>query len=745
MPRYRTTQPEHRPNDRGRSPNRRWLLNAAGILMMVLGLALAIVPNALAAIVVPNGTMNLYFQTTGPLAELDSGDYTTNDPVSVTGGSSRDPAGFGDNSPHRLFLIIPCVPNVQYTVELFDPAIDPGVTPDEMRDDQFNNTTDPQWFDRTMFRLLAPNGSVLQETVFDRGTSNDAWTLFATISVGANPQPGQTCGNYVVEARTGAIDPYEIGLYNDDNAWELRLNGVGFEAELGPDGQPGTGDEAAVGLGNLSYHVIDDNLCADLYWVVEQGSQNLVMQNFDFVDREVDGIGLICYFPPGVQGDCTNGYPGPPVILGTVSGSGSWNDTPDFASQSVGRPTFDQMQKFDPTQGDFTGDAIANPAPGVWRAQLCPGTDSQFSFHVNAVLFTQPPQLPQAVPQLVVTKDDGVDVVTSPGQTTYTITITNIGQGDAAILPGNAPEIVDILPAGMTFVSCQVNAPLIGTCSETSPGRVEYQITGYQGFPAPIFLPGAGSGANTATVTLTAAIDPGLADGTQLEDVVTVEYSDPSGRTFSPVSDNDIDIVVAQGVTPTVTPDPTQVQPTAVPGDPGGGPAAPASAPVAGQPALAKFVSPEVAAIGETVTWTIRVTNPADTPTGSVTVTDTIPPAVELVRVSSSRGTPAVSGSSFSVNLGEIQPGEEVVITAETVAQQILPPAQSCNQAFAGSMASNEACVTILPAELPAFGGGAPPTPAAPLRILWQWVLGGGLLMVAGLGLMRWSARLPEA
>src|SRR5690606_2033907 len=212
--------------------------------------------------------------------------------------------------------------------------------------------------------------SVLQETVFDPGTSNDAWTLFATISVGANPQPGQTCGNYVVEARTGAIDPYEIGLYNDDNAWELRLNGVGFEAELGPDGQPGTGDEAAVGLGNLSYHVIDDNLCADLYWVVEQGSQNLVMQNFDFVDREVDGIGLICYFPPGVQGDCTNGYPGPPVILGTVSGSGSWNDTPDFASQSVGRPTFDQMQKFDPTQGDFTGDAIANPAPGVWRAQL---------------------------------------------------------------------------------------------------------------------------------------------------------------------------------------------------------------------------------------------------------------------------------------------------------------------------------------------------------------------------------------
>src|SRR5690606_39715663 len=137
----------------------------------------------------------------------------------------------------RLFRTIPRAPNAQCTVEVSAPAIDPGVTPDEMRDDQFNNTTDPQWFDRTMFRLLAPNGSVLQETVFDPGTSNDAWTLFATISVGANPQPVQTCGNYVVEARTGAIAPHACGLHYGDSAWAGPLRGVRSDAGLGPAGR----------------------------------------------------------------------------------------------------------------------------------------------------------------------------------------------------------------------------------------------------------------------------------------------------------------------------------------------------------------------------------------------------------------------------------------------------------------------------------------------------------------------------
>jgi uncharacterized repeat protein (TIGR01451 family)/fimbrial isopeptide formation D2 family protein len=52
-------------------------------------------------------------------------------------------------------------------------------------------------------------------------------------------------------------------------------------------------------------------------------------------------------------------------------------------------------------------------------------------------------------PDLVVTKDDGVDVV-APGDTvTYTITVTNVGDQDA-------PDVVvtDVLPPELTFISC---------------------------------------------------------------------------------------------------------------------------------------------------------------------------------------------------------------------------------------------------------------------------------------------------
>ncbi|HPV05821.1 MAG: DUF11 domain-containing protein [Aggregatilineales bacterium] len=738
--------PHHSKSSAGRPSSdrphrRRRVFHLAGMLMMILGLALAVVPNVLAEILVPESSEAVFIQTTGPLQVLAFGDYITNDPVDVGVGEDFDVAGAGDNGRHQMQIVIPCEPNLQYTVELFDPGVEPGtVVRDEFFDNLNNRTQDPQWFDNTHYWLYAPDGTLLAEQIYEPMTFSEVWTTFATITLPADPVLGETCGVYLLETVTGAVDPYEVGWYNDDNSWQLRVEGVGFEAELGPDGLLGTGDQADIGIFDIAY-LQGDTACQDFFWFVNDGDQDMAIFNFDMDRPETYGLGHVCYFPPGVQGDCLNGYPGAPIIEGTRSGNATWNNVLSMDDQSNIRPDFTQMQTFDPAQGDFAGDAIANPAPGLWRAQLCVEADNQYLFQVSRYrVFLQPPNLPE----LAIEKDDGVDVVSSPGQTTYNIVVRNNGIAGALPLPDNEPEIVDTLPPGMTFVSCQVNEPLIGTCSETSPGRVEYQITGNTLVNNGAFLPGTQSGLpNEGTVTLTAAVDPGLADGTQLENIAVADCSDVFQHNFPPVSDNDIDVVSAGAVPPPPS------SPTTEPGQPPaeapaeGGQAA--AAPVAGLPALAKFVTPEIAAVGETVTWTIRVTNPADTPTGSVTVTDTIPPAVELVRVSSSRGTTAVDGSSFSVNVGEVQPGEEVVITAETVAQQVLPPAQSCNQAFAGSAASNQACVTVLPAELPAFGDKPPTAAAAPLRILWQWVLGGGLLMVAGLGLMRWSARLPEA
>ncbi|MBI4463267.1 MAG: DUF11 domain-containing protein, partial [Acidobacteria bacterium] len=60
--------------------------------------------------------------------------------------------------------------------------------------------------------------------------------------------------------------------------------------------------------------------------------------------------------------------------------------------------------------------------------------------------------------ELTITKTDSPDPVTSNGTLTYTITVENIGGGDAADV-----TVTDTLPTGVTFVSC---VPSVGSCGE---------------------------------------------------------------------------------------------------------------------------------------------------------------------------------------------------------------------------------------------------------------------------------------
>ena len=127
---------------------------------------------------------------------------------------------------------------------------------------------------------------------------------------------------------------------------------------------------------------------------------------------------------------------------------------------------------------------------------------------------------------------------------------------------------------------------------------------------------------------------------------------------------------------------------------------------------------------------------------GSVLDGDTIPAMFGVVRVTSSRGTVSVTGNSFSVNIGVMQPGEEVTISVETVANVLAVPPQTCNTAFVGSIASNEVCVNIFPAELAAFGGDSPLTTT--LRSLWWlWSVVGIALTLGGWLLLRRSQLPP--
>jgi uncharacterized repeat protein (TIGR01451 family) len=985
------------------APAARLLLPGALILMILF----VVVPAALADIEVPAEGLSAFIQTTGPLATLGIGDYRTNNPVSVTGGSAADPSGVGDNSVHQMVIEFPCVTE-DWELVLFDPAIgDAADSIDEPRDDSNDDTGDSDWYDNTTFRLRDPSGTVIAEETYTPGTSEGAATTFTTVSVDAS-----SCGQYVLETYTGNDESSMaglteadltgdlIGLNNDDNAWRLIIP----DGDTGPDGIAGTGDEALVALRAVSYQHSSDASCQDFYWFVDDNDTQLYIINFDMDDEANYGLGNVCYFPPGVTGpSCVGGYPGGDIIEGTRSSNTSWNDE----SFSASRPSFGDMATFDIAGGDLQGDAISSPPSGIWRAQICVDSDNQYSLEVPGYdLYVELPVLPQ----LTIEKDDGVDIVSTPGSTSYTVTITNEGEGAAFPLPGSAIELTDELPPGMTFDSCTVNAPLVGTCSFNSgTGLVEVDLTGHTTYPN-IILPGVGAAGNSGTVTVNALVDAGLTGGTLLENVATVDYTDALGSNYEPVSDNDIDTVggggtpqadlslektvdatiadvgdtvtytievtnsgpndttgvtvtddslttgntdytnltlpagsptqgtydTATGVwtvgalavgqsetltvevelaeTPPLTniaevtssdlPDPDStpnngdpgeddqddatISPPGVPmadlsldksastsnadvgdvltymievtnsgpddttgvtvtddslttanpayasvtvaaasptqgtydtatgvwtvgalavgqseslaiqvelaesppltnvaevtssdlpdpdstpgnGDPGEddqddvtidppgtsssssdndesetstGPTAtpaPAGSALLSDPTLSKSVSSEDALIGETVIWTINVSNPTDGALENVVVTDSIPSMFDVVRVSSSQGDASASGNGIRASIGTLEPGESAVINVETIANDLGAPPASCNVALSGNARSNEVCVNIFPEELPALGGGRPPVDAAMGGLWLLFLAGAGFFLTVGWAIIRWS------
>src|SRR5690606_42091931 len=98
--------PHHSKSSAGRPssdrPHRhRRVFHLAGMLMMILGLALAVVPNVLAEVLVPESSEAAFIQTTRPLQVLAFGDHITNDPADAAAGGDFDGAGAGDNGGHR--------------------------------------------------------------------------------------------------------------------------------------------------------------------------------------------------------------------------------------------------------------------------------------------------------------------------------------------------------------------------------------------------------------------------------------------------------------------------------------------------------------------------------------------------------------------------------------------------------------------------------------------------------------------
>lgn len=166
--------------------------------------------------------------------------------------------------------------------------------------------------------------------------------------------------------------------------------------------------------------------------------------------------------------------------------------------------------------------------------------------------------------------------------------------------------------------------------------------------------------------------------------------------------------------TPTATPIPPTPTPSPVPASPA-------------DPSITKSVSPATANVGDTVEYTLLVTNLGGTTATGVVVNDTLPSFLTVGGASASRGEVSLSGQSVQVRIGDLAPGETVTITiSATVNAQAVAP-NNRNLAIVASDTpdanpnNNQASVPLdtvpVPVTLPSTGNDGR-HPLAPVALL---------------------------
>ncbi|MCB9106693.1 MAG: DUF11 domain-containing protein [Anaerolineales bacterium] len=494
----------------------------AAILVLALIVTFFTVTRVNAIIEVPPDN-DIFFQTTGRNADIGVGDYYTN--------------ANGDDIRHLVEIYVPCISDEIFRIQLFDPELyDAGPPGTEDVDDEVRDEGDI-----TSFRLFDPAGTVVTEQTFGPylqppdpaatpPPTHNNWIAFFTINLPTNPIEGDTCGIFQIETWTGN-EGDTVPDNNDDNAWKYRLLGgpdganidsETFDPAVGPDGRVGTGDEAVLGIQRLSFQH-NNSQEQTFYWFVDDAaSPTWTGNNFD-----IDEGTPLCDDP---QAPCEINYTSPSGVTtgATESGNAVWN----------------------PGQPGRLGDQFTNAEAGLWQADVNIPVDNQYIIEIEnsgKPIFLEEPILPE----LIIAKDDGVEFVTSPGVTTYTITIENIGEG--AALPIAGPEVIDTLPPGMTFGGCVVNPPLKGTCDQSAPGSgiINFELDaqdpalnqdGSDFGPILAYLPGTASGLiPQGTLTVIANIDPGLPGASTFTNTVTVDWTDLYKNNYKPKEAKDID------------------------------------------------------------------------------------------------------------------------------------------------------------------------------------------------------------
>jgi uncharacterized repeat protein (TIGR01451 family) len=131
---------------------------------------------------------------------------------------------------------------------------------------------------------------------------------------------------------------------------------------------------------------------------------------------------------------------------------------------------------------------------------------------------------------------------------------------------------------------------------------------------------------------------------------------------------------------------------------------------------IVKLADPALAKPGETITYTITVTNRGGVAGYGVIVTDPVPSVLRIIRAETTQGTYAINGQQVVFNLGTLLPGR--VITMRVYAEirpGVVPPVDTVNTACLNTGACASGPLRITSGSLPATGEHPDEPPINPL------------------------------